>query len=45
MRDKVCELVSLTHQRDDTLVSYHTLEYCQLRQRQANHGSALLALD
>ena len=64
MRDKVCELISLTHRRCDTLVSdnervvvtgnlevlarqrcYHILEYCQHRQRRANAGSALLALD
>ena len=66
MRDKVYELVSLTHQRCDTLVrdnervvvtgnaslevlarqrGYHILENCQFRQRRANAGSALLALD
>ena len=66
MRDKVCELVSLTYQRGDTLGEwqrvvvtgnarsvgpstrhrcYHTLEYCQLCQRRANAGSALLALE
>ena len=65
MPDKICELVSFTHQRCDTLVSDNervvvtgnarssvgpsTLlshsEYCQLRQRRAYAGSALLALD
>ena len=53
MPDKVCELVSLTHQRGDTLVSDNervvvtgnARRVGPIRQRRANAGSALLALD
>ena len=49
MPDKVCELVSLTHQRGDTLVSDNERVVVTGNARSvgpsANAGSALLALD